>query len=99
MLSNLTNELLSTKAQLTLAKLEKKKAVEALRVAQKKHKHSRKLIEEFRASKGSGAVLFSPSKLRKLLDLQTSRERVKEQEKVNKALKAQQAVAAKELRA
>ncbi|KAK4937385.1 hypothetical protein LTR28_009856 [Elasticomyces elasticus] len=88
LLSKLTDELLSTKAQLALAKLEKKKAVEALRAAQKKHKRGKKLMEEFRASEGSGAVVFSPSKVRKLLDLQKAREQAKEQQKVDKALKA-----------
>jgi len=99
LLSKLTDELLSTKTQLALAKLEKKKAVEALRATQRKHKRGKKLIDEFRASEGSGAILFSPSNVRKLLDLQKTREQAKEQQKVNKALKAQQAAVAKELKA
>ena len=99
LLSKLTEELLSTKAQLTLAKIEKKKVVEALRAAQKSHKRGKKLIEEFRASEGSGAIVFSPTKVRKLLDLQKAREQAKEQQKVNKALKHQQAITARELKA
>ena len=44
LLSKLTDELLTTKAQLTLAKIEKKKATEALRAIKKSHKSSNKLI-------------------------------------------------------
>jgi hypothetical protein len=98
LLSKLTDELLSTKAQLTLAKLEKKKALDALRAVQKKQKRGKKLMEEFRASEDCGAVVFSPSKVRKLLDLQKAREQAEEQRKVDKALKTQQTVAAKELK-
>jgi hypothetical protein len=98
LLSKLTDKLLSTKAQLTLAKLEKKKALDALRAVQKKQKRGKKLIEEFRASKDYSTVVFSPSKVRKLLDLQKAREQAKEQQKVDKALKTQQTVAAKELK-
>jgi len=99
LLSRLTDELLSTKAQLTIAKLEKKKALDALRAVQKKQRRGKKLIEEFRASEDCGAVVFSPSKVRKLLDLQKAREQAKEQQKIDKALKAQQTVAARELKA
>ena len=99
LLSKLTGELLSTKAQLTLAKLEKKKALDALRAVQKKQKRGKKLMEEFRASEDCGAVVFSPSKVRKLLDLHKAREQAKEQQKADKALKAQRAVAAKEFKA
>jgi hypothetical protein len=53
-------------------------------------------VEEFRASEDCGAVVFSPSKVRKLLDLQKAREQAKQ--KVDKALKTQQTVAAKELK-
>ncbi|KXL43476.1 MAG: hypothetical protein FE78DRAFT_542546, partial [Acidomyces sp. 'richmondensis'] len=93
-----TDKLLGTKAQLTLAQF-KKKAVEALRATQRKRMRSKKLIDEFRASEGSGAILFSPSKVMKLLDLQKTREHAKKQQKVNKALKAQKAAIAKELKA
>jgi hypothetical protein len=99
LLSRLTDELLSTKAQLTLVKLEKKKAFDALRAVQKKQKRGKKLIEEFRASEDCGAVVFSPSKVRKLLDMQKAREQAKEQQKVDKALKTQQTIAARELKA
>ena len=70
----------------------------ALRAVQKKQKRGKKLIEEFRASEDCGAVVFSPSKVRKLLDLQKAREQAKEQQKIDKALKAQQTVAARELK-
>jgi 1-deoxy-D-xylulose 5-phosphate reductoisomerase len=99
LLSRLTCELLSTISHLTLAKLEEKRAFDALRVAQKKHKRSKKLMGEFRASEDRGVVVFTSSKVRKLLDLQKAREQAKEQQKVDKALKAQQIVAAKELKA
>jgi hypothetical protein len=59
LLSRLTDELLSTKAQPTLAKLEKKKAFDALRAVQRKQKRSNKLMEEFRASEDCGAVYSS----------------------------------------
>lgn len=90
LLSRLIDELLSTKAQLTLAKFEKKKAFDALRAVQKKQKRGKKLIEEFRASEDCGAVVFSPSKVRKLLDMQKAREQAKEQQKVDKARETQQ---------
>jgi hypothetical protein len=93
LLSRLTDELLSTKAQLTLAKFEKKKALDALRAVQKKQKRGKKLIEEFRVSEDCGTVVFSPSKVRKLLDLQKAREQAKEQQKADKALKVQQTTA------
>ena len=48
----------------------KQKALDALRAVQKKQKRGKKLMEEFRASEDCGAVVFSPSKVRKLLDLQ-----------------------------
>jgi hypothetical protein len=99
LLLKLTDELFNTKAQLTLAELEKKKALDALRAVQKKQKRGKKLMEEFRTSEDCGAVVFSPSKLRKLLDLQKAREQAKEQQKVDKALRTQQTVAAKELKA
>jgi hypothetical protein len=99
LLSRLTCELLSTKSHLTLAKLKEKRAFDTLRAVQKKHKPSKKLMEEFRASEDCGAVVFTSSKVRKLLDLQKAREQAKEQQKVDTALKAQQTVAAKEFKA
>jgi hypothetical protein len=45
-------------------------------------------MENFGTSGDCGVVVFSPSKVRKLLDLQRSREQAKEQQKVDKGLKA-----------
>jgi hypothetical protein len=56
-------------------------------------------MEEFRAPGGYDAVVFSPSRVRKLLDLQKVSEQAKQQQKVDKAVEIQQTVAAKELKA
>jgi hypothetical protein len=39
----------------------------AYRTSKKKRKRGRKLIEQFRAEEGSGAILFSPKKVRAAL--------------------------------
>ena len=74
LLLKLTNKLLTTKVQLTLTKIKKKKATKALRAIKKSYKRSKKLIKQFRASKGSSSIIFSLSKVRKLLNLQKGRE-------------------------
>jgi hypothetical protein len=52
-----------------LERLANQKATEALRHKKKKRKRGRKLIEQFRAEEDSGAILFSPSKVRAAFEL------------------------------
>jgi hypothetical protein len=68
-IKRLSDDLHSSRAELVLERLAKQKATEALRHEKKKRKRSRKLIEQFRAEEGSGAILFSPSKVRAALEL------------------------------
>ena len=56
-------------SQLTLERLAKEQAVEDLRHEKKRRKRGKKLIEQFRAEEGSGAILFSPGKVRAALEL------------------------------
>jgi hypothetical protein len=46
-----------------------------------KRKRGRKLMEQFRAEEGSGAILFSPKKVRAALELQEQRKQEKVQRK------------------
>ena len=78
LLSWLQNELLSTKAKLTLAQIEKKRALEALRASKKQHKRGKKLMEEFRSRQSTGAIVFSPRKFKEFQELSESREATKE---------------------
>jgi hypothetical protein len=48
-MTQLTKEVLSTRAELTLARIEKRRATEALNQEKKRRKKGKKLIEEFRA--------------------------------------------------
>jgi hypothetical protein len=56
---------------------------------------TRKLIEQFRAEEGSGAILFSPKKVRAALELQAQREQEKVQEKADKDTRVQERALAK----
>jgi len=47
------------------------------------------LIEQLRAKEGSGAILFSPGKVRAALELQGQREQEKEQEEENREQRTQ----------
>jgi len=89
-LKTLTNELESTKAQATIERLRKEKAMEALRHEQKKRKRGKKLMEQFRAQEGSGALLFSPGKVRAAFELQEQRDQEREQEALNKESRIQE---------
>jgi len=84
----LSNDLRRSKAEVTLERLGKRQATDALRHEKKKRKRGKKLIKQFRAEEGSGAILFSPGKARAALDLQDQREHQKEQEKENREYRA-----------
>jgi hypothetical protein len=74
MMRKISDNLWTSRAEATLERRGRQKAIEALRHEKKKRKHSRKLIEQFRAEEGSRAILFSPKKVRAALELQTQRE-------------------------
>jgi hypothetical protein len=74
MMKRLSDDLQTSRAQAILERLGRQKAIEALRHEKKKRKRSRKLLEQFRAEEGSGAILFSPRKVRAALELQEQRE-------------------------
>ncbi|KAF4547221.1 Hypothetical protein D9617_52g060420 [Elsinoe fawcettii] len=88
-IKRLSDDLQKSKAEATLERLGKQQAMEALRHEKKKRKRGKKLIEHFRADEGSGAILFSPSKVRAALELQDRREQEKEQEIQNREQRAQ----------
>ena len=94
-IKKLSDDLQRSRAEVTLERLGKRQAMEALRHEKKKRKRGKKLIEQFRAEEGSGAILFSPGKVRAALDLQDQREHEKEQEKENREYRAQERALAK----
>lgn len=61
MMKRLSDDLQSSKAEATLERLGRKRAIEALRHEKKKRERGKKLMEQFRAEEGSGAILFSPN--------------------------------------
>jgi hypothetical protein len=69
MMKRLSDDLQISRAEATLEKLRRQKAIEALRYEKKKRKRGRKLMEQFRAEEGSRAILFSPKKVRAALEL------------------------------
>lgn len=89
-MKRLSDDLQTSRAEATLEKLGRQKAIEALRHEKKKRKRGRKLMEQFRAEEGSGAILFSPEKVRAALELQEQREQEKVQEKAEKETRAQE---------
>jgi hypothetical protein len=88
LLSKTSNKLISKKAKNKILIIKNKKAIGALRHAKKQKTCSKKLIEEFRSRKQTTTIIFSPSKVKKCLELKASRRQAKEQLKLNKALKA-----------
>lgn len=70
MIKRLSDGLQSSQAKLVFERLAKQKATEALRHEKNKRKRGSKLMEQFRAEEGSGAILFSPGKVRAALELQ-----------------------------
>lgn len=89
MIKRLSDDLHSSRAELLLERLANQKATEALRHEKKKRKRGKKLMEQFRAQEGSGAILFSPGKVRAALELKEQREQEKEQDKADKQMRAQ----------
>ena len=53
---------------------------------QKRRKRGKKLIEEFRAEEGQGALFISPSKIQAIRDLKARREQAKVDEQATKQL-------------
>lgn len=94
-IKRLSNDLHSSRAELVLERLANQKTTEALRHQKKKMKRGKKLMEQFRAQEGSGAILFSPGKVRAALELQEHRVQEKEQEKADKQMKAEERALAK----
>jgi hypothetical protein len=94
-MEKLSDDLQTSRAEATLERLGRQKAIEALRHEKKKRKRGRKLVEQFRAEEGSGAILFSLTKVRAALELQTQREQEKVQEKADKDTRIQERALAK----
>jgi hypothetical protein len=95
MMKRLNDDLQTSRAEATLERLGRQKAIEALKHEKKKRKRGRKLMEQFRAEEGSGAILFSPKKVRAALELQAQREQEKVQEKADKDTRVQERALAK----
>jgi hypothetical protein len=95
-IKRLSDDLQRSRAEATLERLGKQKAIEALRHEKKKRKRGKKLMEQFRAEEGSGAIIFSPGKVRAALELQERREREKEQDRQDKEARTRQRALAKE---
>jgi hypothetical protein len=94
-MTQLTEEVLSTKAKLTLARIEKRRAIGALHHEKKRRKKGMKLMEEFKAQEGTSAVLFSPGKVRKAIELKECREQAVLEEEREKQLRIQEKAALK----
>jgi hypothetical protein len=73
LLSKISNKLISEKAKNKILMIKNKKAIGALRHAKKQKTRSKKLIEEFRSRKQTTTIIFSPSKVKKCLELEASR--------------------------
>jgi hypothetical protein len=82
MMKRLSDDLQTSRAEATLERLGRQKAIEALRYEKKKRKRGRKLIEQLRAEEGSGAILFISKKVRAALELRAegARESTRESE-------------------
>ncbi|KAF4547143.1 Hypothetical protein D9617_57g029010 [Elsinoe fawcettii] len=93
----LSSDLDKSRAETVLERIDKEKAIEALG-HEKKRKRGKKLIEEFRAEEGSGAILFSPGKIRSILELQDRWQQHKKQEREQKEHRAQERTATKLLK-
>jgi hypothetical protein len=94
-IKRLSDDLQRSRAEATLERLGKQKAVKALRHEKKKRKRGKKLMEQFRAEEGSGAIIFSPGKVRAALELQEQREQEKEQDRQDKEARTLQRALAK----
>jgi hypothetical protein len=95
MMKRLSDDLQTSRAEAALERLGEQKAIKALRHEKNKRKRGRKLMEQFRAEEGSGAILFSPKKVRAALELQAQREQEKLHEKADKDTRVQERALAK----
>jgi hypothetical protein len=94
-MTQLTEEVLSTRAELTLARIEKRWDNEALHQEKKRRKKGKKLMEEFKAQEGASAILFSPGKVQKAVELKERREQAIFEEDREKKLNMQEKAAQK----
>lgn len=78
-LRKLGDTVLGLSARLTLSELRTKQLDAALRHEKKRRKRPKKVVEELRASEGSGALILSPTRVQKARDIQEGRAREKEQ--------------------
>jgi ribosomal protein L25 (general stress protein Ctc) len=97
-MTQLTEEVLSTGSELTLARIEKRRATEALHQEKKRRKKGKKLMEEFRAQEGASAILFSPGKVQKAIELKERREQAVLEEDHEKQLRIQEKATQKALK-
>lgn len=78
-LGKLGDAVLVLSAKLTLVELRNKQFDATLRHERKRRRRVRVLMEEFRASEGSGALFMSPTNIHRAQELQTRREQEKTQ--------------------
>jgi hypothetical protein len=97
-MTQLTEDVLNTRAELTLARIEERKATEALHQEKKRRKRGKKPLEEFRAREGTSAVLFSPSKVQNAKELKWLRAQAVQEAYHEKQLKIQDKAAQKALK-
>jgi len=57
-IKKLSDDLRRSRAEVTLERLGKRQAMDALRHEKKKRKRGKRMIEQFRAKEGSGAILL-----------------------------------------
>ena len=81
----LTEDLQKSKAEVLIQRAAKQNAIQALRDEKKKKRRKKKLIEQFRADEGTGALLFSPSKVKAALELQEQKYQDEQQKQEAKA--------------
>lgn len=97
-MTRLTEEVLSTKAELTLARIENRRATEALHHEKKRRKKGNQLMEKFRAQEGASATLFRPGKVQKAIELKERREQAILEEDRERRLETQEKAAQKALK-
>jgi hypothetical protein len=93
-----TEEVSSTSAELTLARTEKRLDNEALHQEKKRRKKGKKLMEEFGAQESASAILFSPSKVQKAIELRERRKQAILEKDREKKLNIQEKAAQKALK-
>lgn len=98
-LEYLRDKVISQSAEITLLKEGNKRLATALHNEHKRRKRGKKLMEEFRAKDEGNATFFNPHKVRQLQELQQARNDEKEQQQLDKVLRAQEKEGEKALRA